>query len=161
MATIEGVIGTQYLQGTAEYDDRKYQYATSSHEKDHRMRPALIIQPHDKNDIALALQYARSNKIAVAIRTGGHQYSGASSTALPNIQLDLKMTFRNPDDRKIFEVGPKTFVRTSVSWALGEFNKYLGDNHVFVPHGQCVDVHLGGHVQTGGYGLLGGSFGLL
>ncbi|KAN0081853.1 hypothetical protein V8E54_003151 [Elaphomyces granulatus] len=161
MATIEGIVGPQYLQGTAKYDAEKYQYAASSHEEDHHMHPALIIQPHNKQDIALALQYARSKKIAVAIRTGGHQYSGASSTAEPNIQLDLKMTFRNPDDRKIFDVGPKTFIRTSVSWALGEFNKYLGDNHVFVPHGQCVNVHLGGHVQTGGYGQLGRSFGLL
>jgi hypothetical protein len=161
MATIEGVVGAQYLPGTAQYTKNNEQYATSTHGEDHHMDPALIVQPSDKNDITLTLRYAKCEGIAVAIRTGGHQYSGASSAGPPNIQLDLQMTFRNPDDRTIFEVGPKTFVRTSVSWSLGEFNKYLGGHHVFVPHGQCVNVHLGGHVQTGGYGQLGRSFGLL
>ncbi|TAQ86743.1 hypothetical protein B7494_g4945 [Chlorociboria aeruginascens] len=160
MATINGVIGIQYTKESHGYEDAKYQYATSSYESEHRMDPELIIYPKDKNDISLALKYAKSQKVAVAIRTGGHQYSGASSTAAPNIQLDLGKTFQGLDDRRIFEVDGQTFIRTSVSWSLGEFNKYLGQNKLFVPHGQCINVHLGGHVQTGGYGQLGRSFGL-
>ncbi len=161
MATIAGITGNQFPQGTQAYKDNKYQYASSSHEVDHNMNPGLIIQPKDKNDIALALKYAKSRGIAVAIRTGGHQYSGASSTSATNVQLDLKQTFLGPDDQAIFEKDGKSFVRTSVSWSLGAFNAYLTKNKVFVPHGQCTDVHLGGHVQTGGYGQLIRSFGLL
>ncbi|MCJ1360213.1 MAG: hypothetical protein MMC33_010216 [Icmadophila ericetorum] len=161
MATIAGVTGAQYLRGTPEYPDERYQYATSTHGVDHDMNPALIVQPLNKDDIALVLQYAKANNIAVATRTGGHQYSGASSTAAPNIQLDLNTTFQGPDDRVIFEKGDKTFLRTSISWSLGDFNAYLGKNNVFLPHGQCTHVHIGGHVQTGGYGQLGRSFGLL
>lgn len=160
MATIAGVTGKQIPQGSHNYDDEKYQYASSSHEKDHNMNPGLIIQVQNKNDIVLALKYAKSRKIAVAIRTGGHQYSGASSTSPPNILLDLKKTFRGPNDQAIFEKDGKTFVRTSVSWSLGAFNAYLTKNKLFVPHGQCTDVHIGGHVQTGGYGQLARSFGL-
>jgi hypothetical protein len=160
MATINGITGAQYTKGSQEYEQRKYQYATSSYETEKRMDPALIVYPTSKNDIALALKYAKAQKIAVAIRTGGHQYSGASSTLAPNIQLDLKKTFRNADDRNFFEKDGKAFVRTSVSWSLGAFNEYLKKNKVFVPHGQCINVHLGGHVQTGGYGQLGRSFGL-
>ncbi|KAL8723785.1 MAG: hypothetical protein Q9181_007201 [Wetmoreana brouardii] len=160
MATIAGVTGKQHLPGTKAYQEQKYQYASSSHEKDHGMKPALIIEPENKNDIVLALKYAKAQKIAVAIRTGGHQYSGASSTLAPNIQLDLEKTFRGPNDRTIFEKDGRSFVRTSVSLTLGSFNAYLTKNHLFVPHGQCTHVHIGGHVQTGGYGQLGRSFGL-
>ena len=160
MASIAGVTGQQYLQGTQSYANAKWQYATSSHGVDHGMDPALIVQPSGKDDIVKVLAYAKEHKIAVAIRSGGHQYSGASSTAAPNIQLDLQKTFRGPSDRAVVEKDGKTRVYTSVSWSLGDTNAYLTDNHVFVPHGQCTDVFVGGHVQTGGYGQLGRSFGL-
>ena len=128
------------------------------------MNPGLIVIAANKEDIKLTLKYAREQKVAVAIRTGGHQYSGASSTAAPNIQLDLANTFRGPNDLVVLpSKSPddgKRFVFTSVSHTLDEFNAFLGKNHVFVPHGQCSHVHLGGHIQTGGYGQLGRSFGL-
>ena len=155
--------GLQIATDSHNYDDVQPQYATSSYLDDNRMSPALIIQPKSKQDIAVALKYAKAQKIAVAVRTGGHQYSGASSTLAPNIQLDLRSSFQGPDDLRLFNSrdGKKTFVRTSVSRSLGDFNAWMGKHHVFVPHGQCTTVHLGGHVQTGGYGMLGRSFGLL
>jgi FAD/FMN-containing dehydrogenase len=48
-----------------------------------------------------------------------------------------------------------------VSQTLGDFNTFLKNNKLFVPYGQCTDVRLGGHGQTGGYSQLGQSFGLL
>lgn len=160
MATIADVQGNQYIIGTAEYDTVVNQYATSSYVAEHRMNPRLIVQPRNKDDIALVLKYAKDNKVAVAIRTGGHQYSGASSTFAPNIQLDLKTTFRGEGDLKFIETDDKSFVYSSVCWSLGEFNAFLQKHEVFVPHGQCINVHIGGHMQTGGYGQLGRSFGL-
>jgi len=143
MATINGVVGAQFTQNQDGYDDRKYQYATSSYGDEHQMKPALIVYPTSKEDISKAIQYARKEGVAIAVRTGGHQYSGASSTLAPNIQLDLKNTFRGRDDRQIFEKDGQTFVRTGVSWPLGAFNEFLGSNGLFVPHGQCTNVHLG------------------
>jgi hypothetical protein len=160
-AHIANIAGVQIAAGTPDYERFKYQYATSSYEDENRMSPALLIQPTSKEDIAVALKYAKAQKIAVAVRTGGHQYCGASSTEAPNIQLDLRSSFQGPDDRQLINSPDgKTYARTSVSWSLGDFNAWMGKHQVFVPHGQCVDVHLGGHIQTGGYGQLGRSFGL-
>jgi hypothetical protein len=162
MAKIAGVVGAQFLKGELLYETNRDQYATTSYGSEHDMSPALIINATGEEDIKLAINFAAKNGIAVAVRTGGHQYSGASSTGGPNIQLDVSQTFRGPDDRTIFNTDDgKTLARTSVSYSLGEFNEWLGQNNVFVPHGQCTNVHLGGHVQTGGYGQLGRSFGLL
>lgn len=161
MATIQGVTGNQFVAGAAKYPDWQYQYASSTHENDHDMKPGLIVQPHDKEDIKRVIAFAKKNKQAIAIRTGGHQYSGASSTGPANIQLDLRDTFNGPDDLAYLEKGDKSYVRASVSWPLRKFNAFLGGHNVFVPHGQCAEVHVGGHVQTGGYGQLGRSFGLL
>ncbi|KAI1330965.1 hypothetical protein F5Y16DRAFT_408403 [Xylariaceae sp. FL0255] len=161
MATISGLTGAQYRPVDKDYDENRYQYATSTYGVERDLNPALIVTPLNKEDIARTLLYAKEKGVAVAIKTGGHQYSGASSCSAPNIQLDLARTFRGPDDRAIFRKDGKAYARTSVSWSLGEFNAWLGENKVFVPHGQCTEVHLGGHVQSGGYGQLGRSFGLL
>lgn len=149
---IQGVTGDQYLPGTTNYDDWRYQYATSTHSYDHNMNPGLIIRPKTKGDIKLVVLYATAQGKALSIRTGGHQYSGASSTGSSNIQLDLRDTFKAHADLTYSETDDKSYVRASVSWGLGDFNAFLGKHEVFVPHGQCIGVHLGGHVQTGGYG---------
>lgn len=168
MANIQDFAGIQYIRsahGTVEgqaYRNNNYQYASSSHQIDHDMNPALIVQPTCDADIIAALKYAKANKIAVAVKSGGHQYSGASSTSGSNILLDLKPTFKdlNNDLKVLDQTTDKSFIYVSVSWSLGELNGFLARNQLFLPHGQCADVHVGGHAQTGGYGQLGRSFGL-
>ncbi|KAJ5983914.1 hypothetical protein N7481_006013 [Penicillium waksmanii] len=168
MVRIQDFEGMQYPRdGTpAEKQDYTYfnqQYATSSHAGDHNMYPDLIVQPKRDEDVIKTVNWARENKIAIAIKSGGHQYSGASSTSGKNIQIDLSNTYkdlmvlnaRDPigQDRALVYVG--------VSNQLKDFNAYLKHNQLFVPHGQCAYVCVGGHGQTGGYGQLGRSFGLL
>ena len=52
-------------------------------------------------------------------------------------------------------------LRVGISLSLVEFTSRLRAMDMFLPHGQCLNVHLGGHVQTGGMGMLIRSFGLL
>ena len=51
-------------------------------------------------------------------------------------------------------------LRVGISFPLKQFNANLGNINLFVPHGECENVHIGGHVQSGGYGQLYRAFGL-
>ena len=56
-------------------------------------RPARVVAfVKDTDDIALALRYAQTNKLQVAIRGGGHSPSGASSAA-DGLVIDLSRYF--------------------------------------------------------------------
>jgi hypothetical protein len=167
MLRINNFEGMQYARdgpkaGAKDYAFFNQQYATSSHQVDHDMNPALIVRPKQDEDVSAAVNWARENKVACAVKSGGHQYSGASSCGGKNIQIDLTNTYRDmmvldetegvPSDRALVMVG--------VSNQLQDFNAYLDHNDLFVPHGQCAYVCVGGHGQTGGYGQLGRAFGL-
>ena len=130
------------------------------------MFPGLIAFPQGDEDIKKAIKYAKKNGYPISVLSGGHQYCGACSTHGKGIQLNLKLTYKRPQDLLLLPQLPppdsnRPLVYASVSQSLGDFNQFLRDHQLFVPHGQCTDVHLGGHAQTGGYGQLGRSFGLL
>jgi hypothetical protein len=137
-------------------------YASSTYGKERNMNPGEILQPTNIADIIAVVKAANSRKQKLVIKTGGHQYSGASSTTPGNLQLDLKPTFRDlNEDFKLIRKNGKVYLRTSVSWTLRELFKFTTEKKVFLPTGQCVTVCLGGHCQTGGYGMFSRSFGLL
>ncbi|PMX74177.1 FAD-binding protein, partial [Pseudomonas sp. GW456-12-1-14-LB2] len=79
----------------------------------------------------------------IAVRTGGHAYSGTSSTSSNNIQLDLSGAYNDWDYDA--QTG---LLRLGISYSLLEFNTRLRQAGLFMPTGQCYNVHVGGHVQT-------------
>jgi hypothetical protein len=139
------------------YWKHRYQYATTS-DAAANVSPGAIICPQHPNadaDVEKAIKYAAANNIAIAVRTGGHAYSGTSSTDSNNIQLDLSNAYKDWD----YDAAEGT-LRVGVSYSLLEFNTALAKAGMFMPTGQCYNVHVGGHVQTGGYGQLTRAFGL-
>ncbi|KAH7147995.1 hypothetical protein DER46DRAFT_671938 [Fusarium sp. MPI-SDFR-AT-0072] len=170
-AQVNNFIGMQYTREGNEYEKEDYnffnqQYATSSYidAPDHKLDPALILKPKDDNDVMSAINYAVDKKVGIAIKSGGHQYSGACSCSGDNVQLDVSNAYKDlkiisnptipvPDDRVLVFAG--------VGNQLQDFLAYLASHGLFAPTGQCAYVCLGGHGQTGGYGQLGRSFGLL
>jgi hypothetical protein len=147
--------------GDPEYPVVNDLYATSTYGLERNMHPGEILQPTSIDDIVAVVKAANARKQKLAVRTGGHQYSGASSTTPNNLQLDLRRTFRNPNDMRLIRKDGKTYLRTSVSFSLKELFDFTMANNVFMPTGQCISVCLGGHSQTGGYGMFGRSLGLL
>lgn len=148
------------------YRRAQYQYATTS-QAEATMSPGAIVRPRPPNadaDVARALRYAREKGIAVALRTGGHSYTGTSSTSAKNIQLDLREAY--PE----WEYDEATgLIRCGVSRPLLDFSTRLAEHRrkdgtpdpLFMPAGQCYSVHLGGHCMTGGSGQLSRAFGFL
>jgi len=127
------------------------QYAFTSHHED--MSPRFIIYPTNDLDVKEMLAYATKKGYHVAVRTGGHQYSGASSTK-DGILLDLSETFQE------FIADDDGLVTMGISFKLIDLNRLLAERNLFVPHGQCAHVHVGGHAHTGGYGNSCRGFGL-
>ncbi|KAG0340413.1 hypothetical protein BG005_003208 [Podila minutissima] len=178
MASIPGYPfdGLLILRGDDGYERHAHQYATTSYnnsknKSENPLSPGYIFYALHEKDVQMAIRVAREGaKIpgpggeitlikpcALAIRTGGHQYSGASSTSGDNMVLDMSkgfhdLTWLNDDN---------TLVKVGVSLPLSQLNYRLRSVGRFVPHGQCAFVHLGGHCQTGGYGQFSRSFGFL
>lgn len=144
--------GKIYRKGHPEYDVKKHQYATTSYPAK-QMSPFLLVYPTNVVDIACVLKLAKELKKNVVARSGGHQYSGLSSGGDGTIVLSMDAftgVHKNADG--LIEIGPCT--------PLKEASKNLQKLKVSIPHGECPLVNVGGHAQTGGYGIFIHSFGL-
>jgi len=158
---ILGFGGPMFAPGTAEYDENRVQYAFSSYpEKQGRggsMRPYLIAYPRmDSDDIPAAIRFARANNKRIVARSGGHQYSGMSSGGDDTIVLSMDLH----KHLEIKAVGDGTLARVGVGTRLTDLAAAFKEHGVTMPHGECPRVAIGGHAQSGGYGLLLRSYGL-
>lgn len=154
-ATALGFQGQWCIIGDKGYPKKRLQYATTSFlEGD--VSPRIILYPTGDEDVQKAIGLCRDLGMAIAVRTGGHQYCGFSSTSPANMQIDLSETYQQYDYDAATNV-----LRCGVSHALGDWARMNHENGIYLPMGVCAHVHLGGHVQTGGWGMVGRSYGLL
>jgi FAD/FMN-containing dehydrogenase len=159
--SIPGFGGDIFAPGTAEYEEKRAQYAFSSYPEKQgpggSMRPYLIAYPRmDSDDIPAAISFAKANNKHLVARSGGHQYCGLSSGGDDTVLLSMDLY----KHLEIETVGDKTLARVGVGMRLTDVAAAFKENGVTIPHGECPRVAIGGHAQSGGYGHLIRSYGL-
>ena len=109
--------------------------------------PALIVQPSGAADVAAAVTFARERDLLLAVKCGGHSFSG-KSTCDGGMQIDLSMMRGARIDR----ANKRAYV------AGGSL---LGDlDHESMAHGLVTTAGTVSHTGVGGLSL-GGGFGRL
>ncbi len=115
------------------------------------LRPAAVVYAAHADDVRTALAHARAHAVPVAVRNGGHSYTGASSG----------------DDRLIIDVSRMDHVRTGAGTAvigagakLIDVYRSLAAHGVTVPGGSCPTVGISGLALGGGHGMTSRAYGL-
>ncbi|CAM9729384.1 unnamed protein product [Chrysoparadoxa australica] len=141
-----------YRPGDTDYEAKIKQYASSSHPGVARMRPSIVAYPQDVVDVEELCTWAIANKKKVVARSGGHHYSGMSSGGEDTLLISMDYLNDLKIEGNIAKVGPGA--------PLHFLAQNLTDAGITIPHGECLLVNIGGHVQSGGYGHLLRSYGL-
>jgi len=140
--------GSLLLPGNADYDvaRRVLNRSIDRH-------PALIVQPNGATDIQNAVNFARERELLLAVKCGGHSYSG-KSTCQGGMQIDLS-TYRHA------RVNPKTRTAYVAGGSLlGELDREAMALGLATTAGTVSHTGVGGLTLGGGFGRLARRFGL-
>lgn len=140
--------GNLLLPGNAAYESARH-VLNASIDK----HPALIVQPTGPADIGSAVDFARDNGLVVAVKCGGHSYSGRS-TCDGGLMIDLS-TFR---DVRIDQPRQSAFV-TGGS-LLGQLDHESMAMGMVTTAGTVSHTGVGGLTTGGGFGRVGRRYGL-
>ncbi|WP_052417719.1 FAD-binding oxidoreductase [Cellvibrio mixtus] len=138
--------GTVLRPGQNDYELLRRVYNTRY---DH-IKPVAVVRCTSVQDVQATLAFARSQKLAIVPRSGGHGYAGYSTTE--GIVLDL-------GQMKSIQVGPGT-ATIGAGARLVDIYDQLGAQGVGIPAGSCPTVGIGGLTLGGGIGIVDRAYGL-
>jgi FAD/FMN-containing dehydrogenase len=112
--------------------------------------PQALVRCASANDVALALAFARENNLALTVRSGGHGYTGNSTTT-----------------GMVIDVGPMNSIAIGSGTAtlgagakLVDIYDQLSGQGVCIPSGSCPTIGIAGITQGGGIGVVDRAYGL-
>jgi FAD/FMN-containing dehydrogenase len=115
--------------------------------------PALIVQPSGPADISTAVNFARDSRLVVAVKCGGHSFSG-KSTCNGGMMIDLSH-FRNVR----VDAAAQTAYVTGGS-LLGQIDHEAMARGLVTTAGTVSHTGVGGLTTGGGFGRLARRYGL-
>jgi FAD/FMN-containing dehydrogenase len=116
-------------------------------------RPALIARCAGTADVIDTVRFARDHDLLVSVRGGGHNYAG-KSVCDAGLMIDLS-------PMKGIHVDPaRKTARAQAGLRLGEFDRETQAFGLATTLGVNTDTGIAGLTLGGGYGWLGGKYGL-
>jgi FAD/FMN-containing dehydrogenase len=116
------------------------------------LRPRLRALCKTAKAVATMVDWARSNGLPFALRSGGHSYEGFSQSA--NIVIDTRLM-----NAISFDAAAKTMT-VGAGATLRPIYEKIGAVGFGFPGGSCPSVGIAGHAMGGGYGLIARTYGL-
>lgn len=144
----KSIKGSVVLQDSPDYEEARKIWNGSFSK-----RPAMVVRCADVNDVASAVQYARSNNVLAAVRGGGHSYSGQSTTD-GGMVIDLGAMQKAEVD-----TGTKTCWLQGGA-QLGNLDRAGAEHGLATTAGFVSHTGVGGLATGGGHGRLMKKFGL-
>ncbi|MFI8221442.1 LLM class flavin-dependent oxidoreductase [Streptomyces sp. NPDC085932] len=125
--------------GDPEYRGLRHSYV-------HRGEPALILRVRDRDDVAAALEFARTRQMPLSVRSGGHGISGRSTND-GGIVIDLSAI-----NRTTVMTRQARRVRIEAGARWGDVARHLAPRGLALSSGDSGDVGVGGLATSGGIG---------
>ena len=116
-------------------------------------RPALIARCAGTEDVIASVRFARDHDLLVSVRGGGHNYAG-KSVCSGGLMIDL-----SPMKAIRVDAGRRV-ARAQAGLRLGEFDRETQALGLATTLGVNTDTGIAGLTLGGGYGWLGGKYGL-
>ena len=135
-------------------EDANYENLRIGFNKRVQKYPLVIALCKTELGVLAAVKYAKENKLAVSIKSGGHCFEGFSSNdngLVINLSEMNKVEFLD-EENNVVKVQP--------GCKLHQLYDAILPKQKIIPAGSCGGVGVGGLTLGGGYGLFGRKFGL-
>jgi FAD/FMN-containing dehydrogenase len=150
LTPVPGIEGKVVRRGGEHYENLRR--GTCWHDRVPERYPEVIVIASSDSDVAGAVRLARDEGLGVAVRSGGHSWSG-SHLRDNTVLIDMS-------NLRHVEVDLETSTGTVEPGITGvELSAMLATHGLFFPTGHSTGVGIGGYLLQGGFGWQGREYG--